>query len=70
MKEKSTASLMRADQQQVEALGGLFSGQAGGWPAAISGLIAHPLAPPPNRSPSVLRWWMASTASPCPGCWR
>ena len=45
MKEKSTASLMRADQQQVEALGGLFSGQAGGWFASLSGLIGHQLAP-------------------------
>ena len=35
----------RAGQQQVDALGSIFSGQAGGWPAAISGLIAHPLAP-------------------------
>lgn len=34
-----------ADPQQLEALETIFSGQAGGWPAAISGLIAHPLAP-------------------------
>jgi hypothetical protein len=35
----------RAIPQQVEALGTIFSGQAGGWPAAVSGLIGHPLAP-------------------------
>lgn len=35
----------RATPQQVDALGAIFSGQAGGWPAALSGLIAHPLAP-------------------------
>ena len=34
---------------QVEALGAIFSGQAGGWPAALSGLIAHPL--PPKQVP-------------------
>jgi hypothetical protein len=35
----------RANQQQVEALGTIFSGQAGGWPAVLSGLFAHQLAP-------------------------
>ena len=35
----------RASQQQAEALGNIFSGQAGGWPAALSPLIANPLAP-------------------------
>jgi hypothetical protein len=35
----------RANQQQIEALGTIFSGQAGGWPAALTGMIAHPLAP-------------------------
>jgi hypothetical protein len=35
----------RANPQQGEALGTIFSGQAGGWPAALSGLIAHQLAP-------------------------
>lgn len=35
----------RANQQQVEALGSIFSGQAGGWPAVLRGLIANLLAP-------------------------
>jgi len=35
----------RANQQQVAALGSIFSGQAGGWPAAVSGLISHALDP-------------------------
>jgi hypothetical protein len=35
----------QASPQQAEALGAIFSGQAGGWPAAVSGLIGHPLAP-------------------------
>jgi hypothetical protein len=35
----------RANQQQVEALETIFSGQAGGWPAVLSGLIAHRLTP-------------------------
>ncbi len=35
----------RANPQQLEALGSIFSGKAGGWPAALSALIAHPLAP-------------------------
>src|SRR5207244_1512409 len=35
----------RASPQQAEALGTIFSGQAGGWPAALSGLIANPLPP-------------------------
>lgn len=35
----------RADAQQLEALGTIFSGKAGGWPAALTGLIARPLAP-------------------------
>jgi hypothetical protein len=35
----------RANPQQVEALGSIFSGQAGGWPAVLSGLIAHRLTP-------------------------
>lgn len=35
----------RATPEQAQALGTIFSGQAGGWPAAVSGLIAHPLAP-------------------------
>lgn len=39
----------RADPPQGEALGAIFSGQAGGWPAAVSGLIAHPL--PPKQVP-------------------
>jgi hypothetical protein len=39
----------RANPQQAEALGAIFSGQAGGWPAALSALIAHPL--PPKQVP-------------------
>jgi hypothetical protein len=35
----------RATPPQVEGLGAIFSGQAGGWPALLSGLIAQPLAP-------------------------
>ena len=35
----------RASQAQMEALGTILSGQAGGWFAAISGLIANPLPP-------------------------
>ncbi len=35
----------RAAPEQVQALGTIFSGQAGGWPAALSGLIAHQLEP-------------------------
>jgi hypothetical protein len=35
----------RANQQQAEALGSIYSGQAGGWPAVLSALIANPLAP-------------------------
>lgn len=35
----------RANQDQAEALRGIFSGQAGGWPAVLSPLIANPLAP-------------------------
>jgi hypothetical protein len=33
----------RADPKQAEALGAIFSGQAGGWPAILSALIAKPL---------------------------
>jgi hypothetical protein len=33
----------RADADQAEALGAIFSGQAGGWPAVLSALIATPL---------------------------
>jgi hypothetical protein len=39
----------RAAPPQLAALGAIFSGQAGGWPAALSGLIAHPL--PPKQVP-------------------
>jgi hypothetical protein len=39
----------RADPQQAEALGAIFSGQAGGWPAVLSALIAKPL--PPKQVP-------------------
>jgi hypothetical protein len=35
----------RASPEQAQALGAIFSGQAGGWPAALSALIANPLAP-------------------------
>jgi hypothetical protein len=35
----------RANQQQVEALGNIFSGQAGGWPSVLSSLIANQFAP-------------------------
>jgi len=33
----------RADPDQAEALGAIFSGQAGGWPAVLSALIAKSL---------------------------
>ena len=39
----------RANQDQVNALGTIFSGQAGGWFAAVSGLITNPL--PPKQVP-------------------
>jgi hypothetical protein len=39
----------RATPEQAQALGSIFSGQAGGWPAAVSALIAHPL--PPKQVP-------------------
>src|SRR6516165_6692581 len=35
----------RANQQQAEALTSIFSGQAGGWPALLSSLIANSLVP-------------------------
>jgi hypothetical protein len=35
----------RATPEQLQALGAIFSGQAGGWPAVLSGLIAHHLEP-------------------------
>jgi len=33
-----------ADQQQAQALGNIFSGQAGGWPAVLASLIGNLLA--------------------------
>lgn len=39
----------RANPQQVDALKAIFSGQAGGWPAAVSGLVAQQL--PPQQVP-------------------
>jgi hypothetical protein len=39
----------RADADQAEALGAIFSGQAGGWPAVLSPLIATAL--PPKQVP-------------------
>jgi hypothetical protein len=39
----------RATPQQMESLGTIFSGQAGSWFAAISGLISNPL--PPKQVP-------------------
>ncbi len=35
----------RASQQQTEALGDIFSGNAGGWPAVLAPLIGNRLAP-------------------------
>jgi hypothetical protein len=35
----------RADQQQAQALGNIFSGQAGGWPSVLGQLIANLFAP-------------------------
>ena len=35
----------RANPEQTQALGTIFGGQAGGWPAAVSGLIATAIAP-------------------------
>ena len=35
----------RADAAQADALGAIFSGQAGGWPAVLGPLVAKPLAP-------------------------
>ena len=39
----------RAGSDQAEALDAIFSGQAGGWPAVLSALIAKPL--PPKQVP-------------------
>jgi hypothetical protein len=39
----------RADPGQAKALGAIFSGQAGGWPAGLGPLIAKPL--PPKQVP-------------------
>jgi hypothetical protein len=39
----------RASREQMEGLGAICSGQAGGWPAALSGLIARQL--PPKQAP-------------------
>ena len=39
----------RADPAQTAALGTIFAGQAGGWPAALAGLIGEAL--PPRRAP-------------------
>jgi hypothetical protein len=39
----------RADPEQMEALGAIFSGQAGGWPAVLGPLVATPL--PPKQVP-------------------
>jgi len=35
----------RADQEQAQALGNIFSGQAGGWPAVLGPLFGNLLAP-------------------------
>src|SRR6202008_921473 len=35
----------RADQQQAQALGNIFSGQAGGWPSVLGQLIANTFSP-------------------------
>jgi len=35
----------RADQQQTQALGNIFSGQAGGWPSVLGQLIGNRFAP-------------------------
>ena len=35
----------RASKQQAEALGDIFAGNAGGWPAMLRALIGNPLAP-------------------------
>jgi hypothetical protein len=35
----------RADQQQAQALGNIFSGQAGGWPSVLGQLIGNRFAP-------------------------
>jgi hypothetical protein len=35
----------RADQQQVQALGNIFTGQAGGWPSVLAQLIGNLFAP-------------------------
>jgi hypothetical protein len=42
----------RADADQAAALGAIFSGQAGGWPAVLSPLIATPL--PPKQVPIMM----------------
>jgi hypothetical protein len=39
----------RADAKQLSALEAIFSGQAGGWPALLTGLVAKPLAPKQER---------------------
>jgi hypothetical protein len=51
----------RATEAQVEALGTILSGQAGGVFAALHGLIGQQL--PPGRSRSRLRRWTVSTGS-------
>jgi hypothetical protein len=39
----------RAEPEQADALGTIFSGQAGGWPAVLGPLVAKPL--PPKQVP-------------------
>jgi hypothetical protein len=39
----------RAEPAQANALGAIFSGQAGGWPAVLGPLVATPL--PPKQAP-------------------
>lgn len=39
----------RATEPQAEAISAIFSGKAGGWPAALGPLIANPI--PPKRVP-------------------
>lgn len=43
----------RATAPQMEALGAIFGGQAGGWPAALAALIGTPI--PPKRAPITYR---------------
>ena len=58
----------RASQPQAQALGDIFAGNAGGWPAMLSSLIGNLL--PPSRFRSSSRRSTANTVLRCRGCWK